>query len=365
MLELPADAKAAFARCGHCRTRFRLPEPDSVVSDDAILDWLHEKQQQGQAAQVAQEQTDVVAELSAAGDAMLLAESDEGSVRLVSIGSKGALLEFPANRLLDRSFRCAMPRRCLRCGSRAHLHAHVIIYAPQLRDSLSLEAAHSAGALVLKGEDVRALSAERLLQRLPRVPNVPPPADLPMPYYLCRMCGESGAVSGEIRVNTETGEGFCRLLIWNLEMAKEFLVGAGVKGSGAYTELQQAVDAKAENPWEVLPSFVRHRLEQWFSPKEGERFVTYVPDRDHAPTEDGVAGLVVSNCRVIHRLDRRCREAAVTDPLVVAVMAGRSGKTRLLLETPSWRIKNLAVDGEGIHQLRRGLSAAKFKVLWR
>jgi len=362
-LQVPSGSGGRPVCCRNCRALFRLPAPASVI-EEKVAAWLSdERDAEHPAAAPAGDTAPPTAGVVAGPAARVQAAS--GDIRLVGVGRKGALFEFPADRLLDPSFRCSMPRRCLRCGSRAHLTGHVIIYAPQLTDSLSLEAAHSAGDLVLGEVEARTLSSQELLDRLPRVPNVPHPADLAMPYWLCRMCGDAGAVSGKISVNTETGRGFCRLLMCNLEMAEEFMVAAGGEGSPGHARLRQVIKAEAENPWEVLPSSVRHRLEQWFLPKEGERFIGYVPDRDHAQAEDGVAGLVVSDHRLIWRMDRRCREADVTALLTVELVAEESGKGRLNLATPSWHIKRLGVDGDGMNRLRRALSAGRFRVLWR
>ena len=260
-------------------------------------------------------------------------------------------------------FRCAMPRRCVRCGARAHLDAHVIIYAPRLSDSFSLEAEHATGRLAVSGHNLHDLPSEQLLSRLPEVPNVPAPGNLPMPYWLCDMCTGAGMISGQIQVNSATGKGACRLLIHNPRRAEEFLIAVGGKSTHDHTELSQRITATAENPWDSLPEVVQHRLAGWYKPEQNEDFVAYIPDRDHSRTEDGMAGIVVSNCRLIYHTQLRHREAKLGEQLKLQ-LAMSASRGRLRIRSPHWEIKHFTVDREGTAQLRRALTTARFNAVW-
>ena len=122
-----------------------------------------------------------------------------------------------------------------------------------------MEAERSAGTLVLSNDEVRGLSDQEILDRLPRVPNVPPPGDLPMPYWVCDMCSGSGTVSGQIQVNRTTGTGLCRLFIRNPRRAMEFAQVAGGENTEGYGELKDRVEQTVVNPWDSLPEVVQHR----------------------------------------------------------------------------------------------------------
>jgi hypothetical protein len=373
MLVIPPGCCNCIVKCGRCQHRFRLSGPDSAT-EDAVASWLvgddEESDRQAprgerrpqEAVPGREESHHVAGHESSGGTAVLTAVNEP--IRVVKVDRhQGVIFEFPASRLTSTAFRIAMPRRCLRCGGRAHLRAHVIIYAPELKDSISLEAEHSAGKLVLSDGDARDLNSDELLRRLPHVPNVPHPGDQPMPYWICDMCSGAGAISGQINVNTVTGVGWCRLKIRNLRRALEFLSAAGGEGMPDYDELRKHVAAVVESPWDMLPESVQHRLEQWFRPREGERFITYVPDRNLARTEDGMAGIVISDQRFVFHTHMRHKESLVSQALDLQLTTV-GGRGDLCIKAPGWEIKHTTLDRDGIDLVRRGLISGKYQVVW-
>ncbi len=360
VLKVPVDRLRRRARCAQCKTVYRLPTR-TIVAEALIASWLARPEDEEEAPRSAPQPGAARVQAAKPRPAAKVAR---GEIRLVQADARGALFEFPTHRLTETAFRCSMPRRCLQCGISRHLRAHVIIYVPILRERPSLRAEHSAGDLVVRDEDIQQLEGEALLDRLPRVPNVPPPGDMPMPYWLCDMCGEAGATAGQIQVNPQTGEGRCRLLIRNLRRAEEFLSAAGGRNSPDHDTLLALLETMTEDPWDTLPLVVRHRLEQWFRPAGDERLVAYVPNRDHARTEDGVSGLVISNRRLIYHSHSRHHEASVTEPLEMQLATG-GGRTELRFRTRSWQVKHFRADRSGLRQLRRALAAARYRVTWR
>ncbi len=361
LLGVPPGASDCFVRCGHCHFRFRLPKR-IAVTEDAISGWLDEGKSEGpehppeKAASHERQTADLesTAVLPAVSDAIRLVKSDAG----------GALFEFPSSRLLDPTFRCAMPRRCTRCGAETRLAAHVIVYVTHLIDGMSQESDRIGGALVLKGDELRSLSNDDLCKRLPRVPDAPPPADLPMPYWLCDMCTAKDLVSAQIRLDPNTGVGLCRLWIGNLHVAEEFFLAVGGKGTAGAAELQHRIAATGEHPWSLLAVVVQNRLQQWYKPQQGEHFLAYIPDRDRTRTEDGMAGIVVSNRRMICHNPMRHREATIADALELEELA-EEGRHRLRIKSPDWELRHLAVDREGLLRFREAMVKGMFKVMWR
>lgn len=358
-----------FVRCGRCKHKFEVAKQPADVMEDVIASWLSEddsKEPEDQPV-AAPDDTALMAEQPVADaeapETPEAAPSVGGSIRCVKVESRGALFEFPPSRLLETSFRGAFPRQCVSCDSRTHLRAHVVIFSSQLKDSISMEAEHSAGGLMLSNEEVRGLSNEEVLNRLRRVPNVPHPADLPMPYWVCDMCSGAGMVSGQIQVNRQTGKGRCRLFIRHLRRAVEFMAAAGGEGAEGLDALRERVAKTAENPWTSLPEVVRHRLEQWYHPDKAELFLTYVPDRDRGRAEDGMAGLVISQARLIYHTPRSHHEAKATEPVELQHASG-GGKGSVSIKAPGWQVRHLTVDRDGLTRMRRALSKAKFHAVW-
>lgn len=358
VLKVPGGCGGRVVRCGRCRQRFRLPE-EEVHCDDDIAGWLDEAPEEG--IGLDQEMETPGGLTQSPGDTIHPPMS--GPLRLVQVERGGVQMEFPASRLLDPTFRCAMPRKCLKCSTKSHLYAHVIIYSGHMTDSISLEAEHSAGALILSDQEARTLAAEELLARLPKVPNVPPPANEPMPYWLCDMCSAAGVISGQITVNPATGQGTCRLKVNNVRQAQEFLIATGGTGADGYDELERLLSQMVENPWESVPLAVQHRLEQWFKPESEERFLAYVPDRDHARTEDGMCGVVVSDRRVVYHTELRHREMRVGTAIQITV-SSHGHVRRVAINTDTWEVRAMTVDREGLAGLRRALLLGQYRPVW-
>jgi len=369
-LAVPQQNLKANVRCGRCKKKFPVDIKAPNPVEDVVASWLTDDDDAGDGPSG----DDVPTDAGLSGDDLLAgapqAEPSTSTVagegadaRIVKVDGQGTLIEFAPNLLRQPEFRASFPRQCISCGARVHLRAHAVIFAPQLTDSVSMEDEHNAGALVLSNEEVQGLTNQQILDRLPAVPNVPPPGDLPMPYWLCDMCSGSGQVSGQIRVNRETGGGFCRLLIRNPRRALAFIDSAFGKGVEGYDMVKDRVDRLVENPWDNLAEVVQHRLEQWFHPKQGERFLAYVPDRDHARTEDGMGGVIITNQRLISHCSRRHREATVKDAFELTHSFG-AGKGHVAIKTAGWTIPRMTVDRDGIARMRRGLSLGKFMAVW-
>jgi hypothetical protein len=377
MLQMPAGHEGVIVRCAKCQERFRVPRPGGIT-DDTITSWLSDAIQSPSAGdddletsrptQAPVSTAPRPAPREAPREAVFSApqvptDAVGQPIRLVKFGDAGALMEFQAARLREVAFRTAMPRRCLRCGTPAHLLAHVIVYSPVLVDNVSLEAEHAAGELRLAEDQTRDLNPEQLLERLPMVPNVPAPGNLPMPYWVCDMCSGAGLISGQIQVNTQTGNGLCKLRIRNLRRALEFLEAAGGGATKAFKQLLEHVESSTENPWEQLPSMIQHRVEQWYKPAGGEQYIAYVPDRDRTRTEDGMSGLLISNRRLIFHTRLRHSETTSDKPLKLQ-LSNDGGKLSVKLETPIWDIKHLVLDRDGANLLRRALVVSGFKPVW-
>lgn len=366
-LALPNGCEHRIFRCSQCQTRFQLLETAGVI-DRAVASWLTQSQpfeddwEDEPNIPVARPPKAQVASTPHSGKTSVL-EAIREPIRLVRVDNQGALFEFPARRLLENSLRCAMPRCCLQCGVTSHLDAHVIVYAGQLGDSVSMGDEHNAGQLKVGENELRHLSSEEVLGCLPSVPNVPPPADRPMPYWVCDMCSGAGMLKAQIDVSSSTGGGLCRLQILNLRRAAEFFAAAGGANTGQYRKLMAQVAAMVEAPWDSLNETTQHRVEQWFKPAAGESFLVYVPDRDRVRTEDGMSGLLLSNRRIIFHSRVRHLEAPATESIVIHLNVSGT-KSNVEVKLPGWDVKHFVVDKDGLGRLKRALVLGKFRAVW-
>jgi hypothetical protein len=371
-LNVPAGCEGKLVRCPRCQAQFRVAQKAPVGVDDIVASWLTEgesedrEQPEARAGNLDPELEDHLSMLEEAQRAAprepLAGRS--GGIRIVKIDRNGVLFEFPASRLLEPAFRCGFPRQCICCDTRLHLRAHVVMFAAEFRESVSLAAERATGGgLALSNEEVKDLSDEEVLRRLPNVPNAPSPADLPLAYWVCDLCSARGMVSGQIHVNPGTGKGWCRLWVGNRRQALDFMSAAGGEDTKGCRILKERIEKTADNPWDRIPRVVQHRIEQWYHAKHGERLLAYIPDRDHARTEDGMAGLIVTNTRVIYHTPVAHREATIDQPLELQQsMAGRKGHVHI--KAPAWEVQHFTVDRDGLAHMHRALTLGRFPARW-
>ena len=224
LLIVPPDSTGKYARCGECRHRFQIPPEDKPhLSDDDVLSLLS-----GQEDEVDLETESQLTESTDSGMSTFTAASGTpvATMHIRKIRANGVLVDFPAEYLLDRHFRCAMPRTCMCCGTRANLLPHLIRFISRQTET-GAESRQRPTSLAIKGPALQRLDNMALLDKLPDVPDAPPPANHPMPYWLCDMCRDVGVISGQIKVDPETQQGTCWLFIRNLRRCEEFLRTAG------------------------------------------------------------------------------------------------------------------------------------------
>lgn len=361
LLSVPPNSTGKYARCGKCEHRFQIPaEPDRHLSDDDVLMLLEGDEDEVDLeteSQLSDESTDPgMSTFSAASGAPV------ATMHILKIRPNGVLLDFPADYLLDRHFQSAMPRMCMCCGTRANLLPHLLRFVPRGADAAATRQQHTS--LVVKDPALQRLDNTQLLERLPEVPGAPPPANRPMPYWLCDQCRDVDIVAGQIKVDPQTQQGTCWLFVRNLHGCEEFIRVAAGDNVPDLDKLHELNESGRENPWDLIPESVKHRLEQWFRPEDDEQFLGYVPDRDHNRTEDGMAGILISNKRMIFHTHLRHMESKIDEPLKFLLAMSRDAG-ELQINTATWQIKRMKVDKEGIRGLRRALTMGKFRVAWK
>ncbi len=363
VLAVPDGLGGTAVRCGACRTPFRIPSPKSIA-DDTIAGWLGDEAEDDLSAKTAAP-VGMTPEPAAKDPATSKARKQtRKGLRIVSMERRGTLFEFPAEMLRGEAFRCAIPRRCVHCQAKSNLSAHVLIFTPEMRDSISLEAEHQAGHLSIPQDQLGDLHGPAMLAKLPEVPNVPEPANNPMPYWVCDMCSGAGSISTQITVDGSSGRGRCRMSFSNLHLARDFFANAGGEGARDYAKLSEYIEHMDEDRWDALPSVIRHRLEQWFRPSGGEEFLAYVPDRAFVRTEDGMNGLVISDKKLVFHHPPLHQEAARELKLTI-VLRAEKGDEVAAIEAPDFKRRSIVLDRQGMMLFRRALSKGHFKADWK
>jgi hypothetical protein len=296
------------ARCKTCGKVFTLQPVDL---EDSVAGWLLEDFNDSEDASAPRPRVRSIHEAmrpgtDGDGDAIGRARPatpadssvNQSILRLSHVDTMGAFFLFPPTLLYDAEFRASMPRHCLGCGATHGLNVHLLLWAGKLphRDRLRVKA-ESARVRILP-EVLMRLDDQELLEKLPRVANLPEPFCLPTPYFVCNRCSPAGQVFTHVRPVIGGGEA-CELGIACLKRAAEFLAANVGRDSDEYRRLIAEDTQRRKDPWNELPLSVRNRISQWYRPLRGEQFVAFVRDHDFAPTETGQGGLVLTNRRMI------------------------------------------------------------------
>jgi hypothetical protein len=247
---------------------------------------------------------------------------DKPRVKFDRIDEIGAYFEFASTKLSDPELRMSFPHRCVGCLGKERLDVHLVIWGDQLP---------SADAIQLREAEVRMVRSYSSLKRqygndwfdhLDRIEIMPPPYNLPFPYFVCKDCTPIGAVT--CHVLHHGGREFAQLAIANLTVALDFYRNNGGRESPGYQRLLVASRQQRDNQWTSLPFAVRAKINQWFTIQEGERFLGYFADRDFSRTEAGVAGLILTDRRIVYKKYASHREYDLAQQGSVLIEADRS-----------------------------------------
>ncbi len=242
----------------------------------------------------------------------------KSGLRVSHVDVLGAFFVFPSRLLEDVSFRASLPRCCLGCGVGQGLKTHLVMWTSKFQGhDPGVLTQHDIGTAI-GAEVLHRLSANKLLEALPHVPNLPHPFDLPMPYFICNRCTPAGAIMTHVRPMVEEGWEQCELGIASLKRAMEFLARNLGRDHEDYALLDEALREHKADAWRALPLPVRNRIEAWYKAAPGERFLCYVRDSDFAQAEAGLGGLVMTDRRMVYRKTRIQREVWMTDKLELA-----------------------------------------------
>ncbi len=320
-LKVSRDHLGRKGRCKFCSEVFVIslrddrPKDPSGICEDTIMDWLAETAPAGQAkASVAtqpaagQQKTSAATAVRPMPGAVKTAAAARPAgakhypVRLGHVDDMGAFFLFEPQLLYHGGFRACMPRRCILCGSAKHLKVHLVMWMGKLQGRKDAPTQAQAQAqYVVELDKIGGKSGLELLSSLPRLDCFPEPYCLPLPYYVCHSCSSVGALVTDVRVVPGTSREECELGFSSLPMAEEFAQNVSGAGSDALKQIREYRKLNPGHTWRLLPLAVRNRINQWYTEQQGEQFLAYIPDADFSKAEAGLAGVVLTDRRVVFR----------------------------------------------------------------
>jgi len=273
-------------------------------------------------------------------------------VRLDHVDDMGAFFRFDSRLLYDENFRASFPQQCLICGAKRPLSVHLVFWSSKLRSvaRVSKEAMEARQVYTLR--KLSDLTGRDLLEVLDPIENMPEPYSLPFPYYVCSSCSAVGAVVTDVHLAADGVHEICELGISSLPQAEHFVVAVCGQNSEPYRRVREALRSGSGRPWQQLPLTVRIRIRRWYQAEEGERFLMYIPDAEFAKAEAGLAGVVLTDLRLVYHKSLAHLEIPRTQPIEMKQRAGESG-TELEIISPNGKKVVLRTNANAIKELQQ------------
>jgi hypothetical protein len=229
-----------------------------------------------------------------------LAEQGDGEVlrlEVIETGAAGVTLGFGAPPLNRASFRASMPLCCLACGDAQpqNLLARPLAWVDKTHGRFN-----SPGELERRYEcHVRPHQTVREIAAAMRsIEEQLAPFSNPMPYFVCQACSSKVTINCQTYVTPRGVR--CEVVIPNASYALAWLGRVNGVCGDDYSALESQVLRLEAEGWRAIPDAVRSRLAAWFEFKGAERFIAYYSDSDFAKKDAGLAGVILTDHRLVH-----------------------------------------------------------------
>ncbi len=265
----------------------------------------------------------------------------------------GVLLAFETRWLNNDAFRASMPMRCVFTGAKgdAALAARPMVISNRL-----LNEADQPRSIEIRYEQTNLAghSPQLLLASIGRLTGVMPSYDLPVLYYAGRDKPE--AISCKVKVTLDGCEA-CEVLIPAGQVALEWLERVNGRCGPEFAHLHDDVSRLSNDAWSALPDKTRQRLETWCRFQRGERFVLYLNDADFTSKDAGLAGVVITDQRLIYHKYRHMQSIALNQDAVLHIRP-EDRVVRLVLQSGGRLAKSGKVPRADMGRLVEALSKA-------
>lgn len=210
----------------------------------------------------------------------------------------GVVLSFDSKFLKHDGFRLSMPVACAFTGEveRANLIARPFAFLDQSRGTLCNAYEVEAGR---EAKLNKSHTAKEMLARMGVIEQFPEPFRYPFPYYVrsdhsseSLKCYTTKSADGPTVANVNIPDG---------HLALRWLGHVNGVCGPEYTMLQKDVARLWQGEWVGLEEQVRRRIEVWAHFQNGERFRYFINDADMPKKDEGLAGVVLTDRRLIYK----------------------------------------------------------------
>ena len=229
----------------------------------------------------------------------------------------GVCFAFDSSWLRHEGFRASMPVRCVFSGhtDRSRLIARPLVF----QDRSELKRPPAVDQLAREHEDhvLGDRSTRQRMRMMGELEHMPVPFNLVMPYYVstsyahlflhCEAHDRSDGVT-------------CEVLIPDALCALDWLARVNGVCGVEYRMLERETSMLHGEQWQKLPEQVRQRINAWCKIRPREVLQLYLNDADFGRRDAGLAGLVVTDQRVVFNKYHHRGEIALDaeDALILA-----------------------------------------------
>lgn len=209
----------------------------------------------------------------------------------------GVCLGFDSTCLENIGFRMSMPVRCAFSGDmeRRKLFARPLAFidrsAARIRSTQEIDSKYTT--TILSGQSTR-----ELLDVIGNIDALPKPFSFCVPYY-----GSNEFSHSSLKCWTETrpdGGFTCFVIIPNGPTALHWLLNVNGACGIEFAKLEQDIALLDNEAWRLLGDECRRRLAVWCPFDPMEHFQLYLSDGDFGTRDKGLAGLVVTDQRLVY-----------------------------------------------------------------
>ncbi|HAI11305.1 MAG TPA: hypothetical protein DCM28_06335, partial [Phycisphaerales bacterium] len=210
----------------------------------------------------------------------------------------GVELTFDSRFLTHEGFRLSMPLACAFTGEseRAQLVARPLAFLDQARGDLRNAYDVEAGRETKLSQKI---TGKDMLSRMGVIEQMPEPFRYPFPYYV-RTDHSNQSLKC---TSSRKGEGptLAHVFIPDGHVALRWLRHVNGMCGKEYELLSRDIAHLWQNEWTSLDEKVRRRLEVWSHFQDGEQFRYFIHDADIPKKDEGLAGVVLTDRRLIYK----------------------------------------------------------------
>jgi uncharacterized Zn finger protein (UPF0148 family) len=299
--------------------------------------------------------------VAAPGETIYPASIDSPSphphLAIESCTQRGVRIMFDSRWLEHDGFSVSIPLRCAFTGD---TDRQSLICKP-------LAFVDRSQAMVRNPLDIERGHEQRLGDRHPRqvrdamgvLEHLPPPFNRAVPYYLSQTEAGQSLQCGTLR--RPDGNVTCIVLIPDGVHALEWIARVNGTCGPEYELLERDVARLFTNQWRGISQRSRQRLAAWCEFGPGETFSYYFPDADFAKSDDGLAGVVITDRRAIYHKYHRHGEVAPC-PEVRVVIRPDAEFAGVTFITPEGSIKAVRLHFEDVAKFTEAMRAIGFQL---